>query len=78
MDVPCGTPIDTATLRSRLAAAQAAYDALVTGNKPTKVVADGSLVEFQHTKPADLKAYISSLQDQISNRTRVGAIGFRF
>ena len=57
------------TLQTRLAAARAAYDRLLTG-KAARVVVDqnGERIEFTSVSASSLGAYIARLQSEIATR----------
>ena len=63
---------DIATLRQRLAAAEAAYDQLMTGGATVKLAHMGKLMEFKPTEAGMLKGYINDLNGQIAALTGIG------
>jgi len=73
--------LDPSVLSARLAEAQAAYHALMTGQNTTVVsygFGDGQRsVTYTRTSLKDLRAYIMELQQQLGFRSR-RAIGVRF
>jgi len=64
--------------QDRLAAAIAARDALIRGEKAVKVVVNGYQAEFVPANREALESYIAELQATIAGRNVRGAVGIIF
>lgn len=58
------------SLETQLLEARNAYHNLLTGQAVVRIQRDGKTVEYSQANRADLKAYISSLEDEINGRRR--------
>ena len=77
-DIPV-TPL--ATWQARYTAAQAAFDALMSGQAVVEIVADGYTTRYRVADADKLKAYIGYLADQIAHygqERRMRGIGVVF
>lgn len=70
--------IDPATLTQWLTDARNALHQLSIGKQVVEIVVDGYVTKYGRANIADLRAYISQLEDQIAGTSRIGAIGFIF